>query len=249
NNNTTTSEDPFLISEDIPAPPQPKPKLPKPKNKANLPDLKEWVERADIKAWMDRHGHVLPEVPRKKHYENLVKSYVQESTWSIYTIAKQYGGHIIRKTPPYHCELQPIEKVWGCVKNKVASRIAYWDAAVKVRESIVPANPVDSSDEEEEEVQEGDKHIPSNGNNIMDNITNMNNNNQQQIDDNIFDDEWVLGDLSEEIWKLTVDIVNNQDKTDNRGIIFERTPDGNEDEEGGVDPTIADEEEEEPLID
>ncbi|OAQ28301.1 hypothetical protein K457DRAFT_126709 [Linnemannia elongata AG-77] len=234
----------------------------KPKNKANLPDLKEWVEKADIKAWKDRHGHVLPEVPRKKHYENLVKSYVQKSTWSIYTIAKQYGGHIIRKTPPYHCELQPIEKIWGCVKNKVASStdgnhtalslkrtlvhllhsipqstfislwmdtiktgIAYWDAAVKVRESIVPANPVDSSDEEEEEVQEGDKHIPSNGNNIMDNITNMNNNNQEQIDDNIFDDEWVLGDLSEEMWKLTVDIVNNQDKTDNRGIIFERTPD------------------------
>lgn len=258
----------------------------KPKNKANLPDLKEWVEKADIKAWKDRHGHVLPEVPRKKHYENLVKSYVQESTWSIYTIAKQYGGHIIRKTPPYHCELQPIEKIWGCFKNKVASStdgnhtalslertlvhllhsipqstfislwmdtiktgIAHWDAAVKVRESIVPANPVDSSDEEEEEVQEGDKHIPSNGNNIMDNITNMNNNNQQQTDDNIFDDEWVLGDLSEEMWKLTVDIVNNQDKTDNRGIIFDRTPDGKEDEEGGVDPTIADEEEEEPLID
>ena len=101
-----------------------------------------------------------------------------------------------------------------------------------------------SSDEEEEEIQEGDKHIPSNGKNIMDNITNMNNNHQQQIDDNIFDDEWVLGDLSEEMWKLTVDIVNNQDKTDNRGIIFERTPDGKEDEEGGVDPTIADEEEE-----
>jgi len=23
-------------------------------------------------------------------------------------------------TPPYHCELQPIEMVWGAVKNKVA---------------------------------------------------------------------------------------------------------------------------------
>ncbi|KAF9931831.1 hypothetical protein FBU30_009527 [Linnemannia zychae] len=26
------------------------------------------------------------------------------------------------KTPPYHCELQPIEKIWAVVKNIVASR-------------------------------------------------------------------------------------------------------------------------------
>ncbi|OAQ24467.1 hypothetical protein K457DRAFT_1899225 [Linnemannia elongata AG-77] len=40
---------------------------------------------------------------------------------TIYAIAKQYGGHVIRKTPPYHCELQPIENIWACVKNKVAA--------------------------------------------------------------------------------------------------------------------------------
>ncbi|KAF9927259.1 hypothetical protein FBU30_003370 [Linnemannia zychae] len=26
------------------------------------------------------------------------------------------------KTPPYHCELQPIEKIWAIVKNIVASK-------------------------------------------------------------------------------------------------------------------------------
>lgn len=37
--------------------------------------------------------------PRKNDVEPHVKSYVQDSTWAIYAIAKQCGGHIILKTP------------------------------------------------------------------------------------------------------------------------------------------------------
>ena len=31
------------------------------------------------------------------------------------------NGHKILRTPPYHPELQPIEKCWGVVKNHVAA--------------------------------------------------------------------------------------------------------------------------------
>ncbi len=34
-------------------------------------------------------------------------------------IAKKYGHQVLR-TPPYHPELQPIEKCWGIIKNEVA---------------------------------------------------------------------------------------------------------------------------------
>ncbi|KAF9271776.1 hypothetical protein BGZ68_003075, partial [Mortierella alpina] len=45
-----------------------------------------------------------------------------ESTYSIVDSAKENGDHEIFRTPPYHCELQPIEKIGGVVKNMVAAR-------------------------------------------------------------------------------------------------------------------------------
>ena len=93
----------------------------KPAGNAKLRDLKEWADRPDVKAWLDKAKRHIPDNPRKKDMEPHVRAYVRESTWTIYAIAKQYGGHVIRKTPSYHCELQPIEKIWACVKNKVAA--------------------------------------------------------------------------------------------------------------------------------
>ena len=40
--------------------------------------------------------------------------------YRIIDIAKDNGGHQIQWTPPYHPELQPIERVWACVKNEIA---------------------------------------------------------------------------------------------------------------------------------
>ncbi|KAG0379357.1 hypothetical protein BGX24_000773, partial [Mortierella sp. AD032] len=59
--------------------------------------------------------------PKKIDIQKFSKEYVEKSTWTIYDIARRNGGHIIRKTPPYHCEPQPIEKIWACVKNRVAA--------------------------------------------------------------------------------------------------------------------------------
>ena len=39
--------------------------------------------------------------------------------FSCVEIAKQYG-HEVFYTPPYYCELQPIEGVWAVVKGEVA---------------------------------------------------------------------------------------------------------------------------------
>jgi len=93
----------------------------KPAGNANLSDLRECAKRPDVKAWLEKENRHIPDNPRKKDIEPHVKAHVQDSTWAIYAIAKQYGGHIIRKTPSYHCELQPIEKIWACVKNRVAA--------------------------------------------------------------------------------------------------------------------------------
>ena len=38
------------------------------------------------------------------------------ATYAVVQIAKDYG-HEVLFTPPYHPELQPIEKIWGVAKN------------------------------------------------------------------------------------------------------------------------------------
>jgi transposase len=42
-----------------------------------------------------------------------------QPNFRIYEIAKKYG-HKVSFTPPYHSEVQPIEKVWAMVKNPIA---------------------------------------------------------------------------------------------------------------------------------
>ncbi|KAF9537355.1 hypothetical protein EC957_008395, partial [Mortierella hygrophila] len=64
----------------------------------------------------------------------------------------------------------------------------------------------------------------------------------------IFDDEAILGDLSEKMWTLTVDFINNQDNID-KHVQFDKTPDGEDDEDAGVDSDIDEDEEDEPLLD
>ncbi|GJJ74656.1 hypothetical protein EMPS_07014 [Entomortierella parvispora] len=39
--------------------------------------------------------------------------------YASYDIANKHG-HTIMRTPPHHCELQPIENLWGLVKNPIA---------------------------------------------------------------------------------------------------------------------------------
>jgi len=44
----------------------------------------------------------------------------KEVKYNTYEIARE-RGHTILKTPPYHCELQPIEKIWGVAKQQMAA--------------------------------------------------------------------------------------------------------------------------------
>ncbi|KAF9287465.1 hypothetical protein BGZ88_008589 [Linnemannia elongata] len=87
----------------------------KPARDAKMPDLREWAKWPDVKTWLDKENRHILYNARRKVNRSHVKAY------TIYAIAKQYGGHVIRKAPLYHCELQPIENIWACVKNKVAA--------------------------------------------------------------------------------------------------------------------------------
>ncbi|KAG1685448.1 hypothetical protein DVH05_008338 [Phytophthora capsici] len=49
----------------------------------------------------------------------IVKAHKSKPTDAAHTIVKNHG-HVLLYTPPYHPELQPIELVWGQVKNRIA---------------------------------------------------------------------------------------------------------------------------------
>ncbi|KAG0356099.1 hypothetical protein BGX24_006488, partial [Mortierella sp. AD032] len=233
----------------------------KPAGNAKLSDLKEWAERPDVKAWLDKENRHIPDNPKKRDIEPHVKAYIQASTWTIYAIAKQYGGHIIRKTPPYHCELQPIEKIWACVKNKVAALTNGQHTSLSLKRTLIrlfftiPESTFLSlwnesirqgiqywtaAEEDKAEKKEVERPTAQGGSSSS--------NNNANNDNNIFDDEAVLGDLSEKMWTLTVDFINNQDNID-KHVQFNKTPDGEDDEDAGVDPDIDEDEEDEPLVD
>ena len=232
----------------------------KPAGNAKLEDLREWAKRPDVKAWLDKERRHLPDNPRRKDIEPHVKAYVRESTWTIYAIAKQYGGHVIRKTPPYHCELQPIEKIWACVKNKVAALTNGQHTSLSLKRTLIslfltiPESTFLSLWNESikqgiqywiaAEREKAEKETQGDNNN---NNNNANHENANK-DNDIFDDEVILGDLSEKMWTLTVDFINNQDNID-KHVQFDKTPDGEDDEEAGFDPDIDEEEEDEPLLD
>jgi len=56
---------------------------------------------------------------RKPELLELVKINKEKVPFSCVEIAEQYE-HEVNFTPPYHCELQPIEGVWSVVKGEVA---------------------------------------------------------------------------------------------------------------------------------
>ena len=94
------------------------------KNKApGTNDRKSVLEK-----WLRTHNIKLPPAvgnkkgPSKTALFALVKKhkaqYVRHYTWDI---ARKNGKHHILKTPPYHLEFQPIEKIWAVVKNAFAN--------------------------------------------------------------------------------------------------------------------------------
>jgi hypothetical protein len=50
-----------------------------------------------------------------------IKANRPKVSYACVEIAREYG-HALQYTPPYHCEIQPIEGVWGVAKNQVGPK-------------------------------------------------------------------------------------------------------------------------------
>ena len=72
-----------------------------------------------IRDWLDANKIPCMEDCLKVELVEILRKVAPEPTYKIDMIAKERGHKVIR-TPPYHPELQPIEKCWAVVKNEVS---------------------------------------------------------------------------------------------------------------------------------
>ena len=77
------------------------------------------TKKQEIIDWLITHQISFSDELRRPELLELVKRHKEKVPFACVEIAKQYG-HQIFFTPPYHCELQPIEGVWAVAKNEVA---------------------------------------------------------------------------------------------------------------------------------
>jgi hypothetical protein len=76
--------------------------------------------------WLMEKNIPIPEQANKAQLYELVKHNKSQVPFACVETAKKYG-HTLLYTPPYHCELQPIEGVWAVAKNEVAKSAPHSD--------------------------------------------------------------------------------------------------------------------------
>ncbi|RQM21959.1 hypothetical protein B5M09_009254 [Aphanomyces astaci] len=79
------------------------------------------TKKGEIIAWLTSKGVAFDPKQTKAELLVIVKANRERPSYASQVIATSYG-HTLLFTPPYHPELQPIEVIWGIVKNKIACR-------------------------------------------------------------------------------------------------------------------------------
>jgi hypothetical protein len=79
---------------------------------------KGWKKNRILR-WLLEHGIPWGTDTRSATLLRLAAATKTKTNYAANVIARKYG-HLLFYTPPYHPELQPIEVVWGVVKNRIA---------------------------------------------------------------------------------------------------------------------------------
>lgn len=80
------------------------------------------TKKLDMQNWLRERGIRFREDMTKPELYALIKANKpQQPSFSVDRLLAQHG-HSVLRLPPYHPELNPIEKIWGIAKNWVASR-------------------------------------------------------------------------------------------------------------------------------
>lgn len=78
--------------------------------------------KSRIREWLEQNKIYCRDDCLKPELVEILNKIAPESIYAVDDIALSLGHKVLR-TPPYHPELQPIEKCWGVVKNHVARNL------------------------------------------------------------------------------------------------------------------------------
>lgn len=78
------------------------------------------TRKQEIIDWLIAHNISFASDLRRPELLDLVQKNKEKVPFMCVEIAKRYNYQVLY-TPPYHCELQPIEGIWAVVKGEVAS--------------------------------------------------------------------------------------------------------------------------------
>jgi transposase len=89
--------------------------------------------KGDIQKWLENNNLPYDQTMLKAELLGIVKNNKEQKEYVIDSIVSQHGHKVLR-LPPYHCQFNPIEMVWGICKNYYDSHIGrdgYGDEHVK----------------------------------------------------------------------------------------------------------------------
>jgi len=80
------------------------------------------ARKGEMLVWLDKHSIRYNFDMAKAELYDLIKMHkLQYETFAIDCLLAEYGHTVIR-LPPYHPDLNPIEKIWGIVKTRIAAK-------------------------------------------------------------------------------------------------------------------------------
>ncbi|XP_063623022.1 uncharacterized protein LOC134795119 [Cydia splendana] len=80
----------------------------------------QWKKGTIVK-WLDDNNISYPRKATIATLLVIVRKNKPDPKYEIDELLKAHG-HTVMRLPPYHCDFNPIEMIWGIVKNKVASK-------------------------------------------------------------------------------------------------------------------------------
>lgn len=77
--------------------------------------------KAQMQEWLQEKGIYFEETWTKAVLFDIIKQNKGPPTYAVDELLKRHN-HEVLKLPPYHCDLNPIEKIWSLVKRRVADK-------------------------------------------------------------------------------------------------------------------------------
>ncbi|XP_045450546.1 uncharacterized protein LOC123659374 [Melitaea cinxia] len=77
--------------------------------------------KAEMQQWLSNNSIPFEDYWIKPQLYELIKKHKGEPVYEVDFLLNQHGHEVVR-LPPYHCDLNPIEKIWATVKRRVAEK-------------------------------------------------------------------------------------------------------------------------------